>query len=327
MDQLCKLYAGTVYAPIKRQIRPTTKVQSYGYHKGCSVDDLFGTLFEVLVYAHKWSDCPLVLGAQDVLTAFDSVRHHDILETYNDLGATPHQILALAREMTDNQVQITVRGVATSEPLTMSRALRTGNKPDPSIFVRMFEECLQVLTIEWDQLGLGFHLKTHDERLTHLLWVDNCFILADSLNAYTFMVRSLTSLLQQRFSWSWKPSSLEMIMMRVLYPHDVFDVEVDGTMLRYQVKSSIVALGGLLDTQDPNTALVRYRLDQGDKCFYKYSKYLCSKNPVGMKLSAFAGAPRSSASFLMTMCHWSKHLLLDVYRWERRHLIKVFRWR
>ena len=115
---------------------------------GFPQNDLFATLFEALCYADKWDDCPLVLGAQDILTVFDSVRHPDVLETYQNLGATAHQTLALAREMVSNAVQLTIPGVATTESITMSRALRTGNKPDPHIFLRMFEECLEVLASE-----------------------------------------------------------------------------------------------------------------------------------------------------------------------------------
>eukprot|EP00959_Pyramimonas_sp_CCMP1952_P078000 1630496-Pyramimonas_sp.AAC.1 len=80
--------------------------------------------------------------------------------------------------MTNNEVQLSVRGAAATTPFTMSRALRTGNKPDPLIFVRMLKECLTELGGVWVAMGLGFHAKTQDVRITHALWVDNLFLLA-----------------------------------------------------------------------------------------------------------------------------------------------------
>ena len=243
------------------------------------------------------------------------------------MGATPLQVLSLAREMADTAVQLSVRGVATTTPFTMSRALRTGNKPDPFIFVRIFEECLAELVGVWEAMGIGFHLKSQDVHITHTLWVDNLFLLAGSLTEYDFMINALTCLLENRFGWTWKPTSLEMLMVRVPYPHNTYEVVANGSQLTYQVKPTMVALGGLLDTDSPHKSLIRYRLSQGDKCFYKYFKYMCSKKPVSLKLSAFAGSPRNSASFLLAVGHWSKENLLEIYRWERRHLVKMFRLR
>ena len=79
-----------------------------------------------------------MLGAQDVQTAFDSVRHVDALQTFGQLGACPHQLLAIARDMAHNKVELVVPNVATTRPIDMTKALRTGGKAEPHVFVRMF---------------------------------------------------------------------------------------------------------------------------------------------------------------------------------------------
>ena len=107
-----------------------------------------------------------------------------------------------------------------------------------------------------------------------------------------------------------------MILKRVLFPHSYFVVDTGNATLTFNVKSSLVALGGVLDVNNPNWALIHYRLGKGAKCVYKYSKQLYGKQPVGLKLAAFAGSPRCSASFLMAICHWNKQLLNELVRWE-----------
>ena len=84
MDQVFKLYCATVYGAIAPILKPITRARSYGYRKGASVDDCFSVLFESLCFAVKWG-AKLVLGAQDVETAFDSVEHVDALRVLRTL--------------------------------------------------------------------------------------------------------------------------------------------------------------------------------------------------------------------------------------------------
>ena len=76
--------------------------------------------------------------------------------------------------------------------------------------VRMFEEALEIMEQEWDILNMGFKLKESNLRISHVLWVDNLFLLADDLEEYRYMVLGITHLLKTTFDWNWKPSSLEM---------------------------------------------------------------------------------------------------------------------
>ena len=114
-----------------------------------------------------------------------------------------------------NQGTLNLPGIAATELLLMSKALRTGGTAELSIFVRMFEEALEILERDWDLLSLGSTFKTTGVRLASLLWVDNCFILAESLQQYEFMLAGLSNLMWTRFKWKWKPSSLELILERL----------------------------------------------------------------------------------------------------------------
>ena len=325
MDHLCKLFSATNYAVIAFTVRKTVRANGYGYKKHTSVDIMFGTLFEALAYAQRWSDTSLAIAAQDVLTAFDTVEHAFVLEVYSKAGASAHQVLALARDMAGVKVKLRIPGVAESDEIPMTKALKTGGKAEPNIFVYMFETVLDYLEGEWEQLGIGFHLKSSGKRIASLNFVDNLFLLADNLEQCKFMVTAVTTVIQERYGWTWKPQSLELVVEK-LFPGDGYwEVPACGRILQYQVRSSMVALGGLLDTDKPAQALRRYSFSAGDKAFYKYLRHFKGKAPVSLKLRAFAAAPRGTALFLCPVMHWSGPCLYEAIRWERRLLRIAFR--
>ena len=75
-------------------------------------------------------------------------------------------------------MQVSVPDVATTDPFRMSKALRTGGKVEPDIFIRMFEDIISDLEGRWAEMGVGFELKNTGVRMTTLLWVDNFDICA-----------------------------------------------------------------------------------------------------------------------------------------------------
>eukprot|EP00973_Karenia_brevis_P047064 6532763-Karenia_brevis.AAC.1 len=74
----------------------------------------------------------------------------------------------------------------------------------------------------------------------------------------------------------------------------------------------MVALGGVLDTINPNEALLRHRLKKGDESYFKVRRHLVGKAPVRLKLQAWATRPRASAIFMCSLIHWTKTLMWEV---------------
>ena len=327
MDQVSKLYCATVYAAAVPVLRPIPRARSFGYRKGSKVDDCFGVLFEIVRFATKWG-MPCVLGAQDVQTAFDSVEHAHAVATLRAARATPHQVLALAREMQGKTVTMHVPGIAKTDGINMSKALKTGGRIDPLVFSRMFDEILDQLEGEWDALGVGFALPDSGCRLPSVTWVDNNFLLARSFAEFEFMCKGITDAIWDKYRWKWKPSSLEILATNVEVPARKEFFECDAERgLRYALVDTMVALGGKLDPRRPDQALLRHRLQKGEASFHKYRRHLVGKAPVSLKLQAWATRPRASAMFLLPLLHWTKSLLMEVVRWERLHLRRIFRMR
>ncbi|CAK0855977.1 unnamed protein product [Prorocentrum cordatum] len=130
------------------------------------------------------------------------------------------------------------------------------------------------------------------------------------------MITSLAQWIVARFGWQWKPSSLEMIFVRCACPGTIFTVPIPSGILKCKIVFSMIALGGMWDANGLNVAMIRYRLAKGDKCIYKYGKHPLSKQPFQIKLSAFTGSPRLSASYLLSMRYENLRCLHEIARWE-----------
>ena len=209
----------------------------------------------------------------------------------------------------------------------MAKALETGGRREPDIFVRMFDEAVNWIEKEWTVLGLGFVLPESGVTIRSAVWVDNCFLLAADVQQYKYMARTLSEILYRWYGWHWKDDSLEIIAVNTDCPEAQISVEVDDIIYKYCVVDSMVALGGLLSKTHPDEALLQYRIAKGDKSFYKFRRHLIGKAPVSLKLRAWATRPRATALFLCQTVHWNRTLLMDTVRWERRHLRRVFRMR
>jgi hypothetical protein len=94
------------------------------------------------------------------------------------------------------------------------------------------------------------------------------------------MITSVITLIRDRYGWEWKPESLELLVEKLMPGHGYWDIPVGDTVLRYQIRTSMVALGGVLDSDKPAQALMRYRFAAGDKCFYKYICISEGKHPL-----------------------------------------------
>ena len=121
------------------------------------MDDCFGVIFEALCFAKRCAD-PLILGAQDVKAASDSVEHVDAISVIRGAGASPHQVLAIAREFQGKRTTMSVPGISKTDTIHMNRALKTGGRIEPKICTGMLGEVLDSLEGEWAVLGIGFTL-------------------------------------------------------------------------------------------------------------------------------------------------------------------------
>ena len=110
------------------------RAHAFGYKKGFAVDDLFYVLFEAVCYAARWQGASLWLFMMDVESAFDSVRHDDVLDVFAEAGACPRQLLSIARSMANNHVMLDIPDVFVFWLLAMTKAFKNGGKTEPEKF-------------------------------------------------------------------------------------------------------------------------------------------------------------------------------------------------
>ena len=153
-----------------------------------------------------------------------------------------------------------VPGVAKTETVHMSKALKAGGRIEPKIFTRMFDEVLERLEGEWGDIGLGFTLPDSGLRIPSVAWVDNNFLLAVNKHQYEFMSRTLTNAIFDKYGWVWKPSSMEILAVTDEPLEDKLYFGSQAGLLTYKIVNSMVAVGGVLDPIHPDQALLRHRL-------------------------------------------------------------------
>lgn len=194
MDQVFRLYCATIYSAACPLMRPLNRASSFGYRKWASVDGCSGVLFELICVCSKWG-MVLVIAAKDIRTAFDSVEHVEAINTLSSANASRHQVLALSREMQGKQIRINVPGIAKTDGMLMSKALKTGGRIESVTFTRMFDEIFDQLETEWDSLGYFYSLPDLKHRFSSVIWADNNFILSE------FICNSLSEAIRDRFTW------------------------------------------------------------------------------------------------------------------------------
>ena len=70
----------------------------------------------------------------------------------------------------------------------MYKGLRTGGKAEPHEFVRLFEEALVIFQEHMEHLNAGFRIPELDLAVPSVLWVDNSFLMARSLEYFKKMI-------------------------------------------------------------------------------------------------------------------------------------------
>ena len=184
------------------------------------------------------------------------MEHVDAISVLRESGAAHHGVLATAREMQNCRVCLDLPGVAKTDPIQMSKALKTGGWKKPDIFVRMFEDVIDEIEGEWEILALFFTLPDTGSRIASVTWVDNCYILADGIEQYKFMAKTLTTAILHRYGWHWKDDSLEIVCFNLAFSDPILEsTSADSSSIAYNIVDNMIALGGALANGHPNDAL------------------------------------------------------------------------
>ena len=96
------------------------------------------------------------------------------------------------------------------EGVPYTKGGRQGGSETPFIWNRLLDSIMTPLAKEWENRGYGLQMPSEAPRLTHLIWADNIWIIAESITQARKMMKMLTGALLAR-RLVWKDGSLEFL--------------------------------------------------------------------------------------------------------------------
>ena len=106
---------------VLRPLVPPSRVLSIGFKRGFCSDDLVSVLRQCVCSAHRWGR-QLVVGAQDVAFAFDSMDHQLLTDAMLKRGVHPTLVRSFLRELSGLSARLRVPGAGTTSNEVGNRA-------------------------------------------------------------------------------------------------------------------------------------------------------------------------------------------------------------
>ena len=114
----------------KRQLNPTC-INTFGFKKGCAVDDIVGLMREILVSRSRWKlNDEIHISSQDILTAFDEMEHETIDWGMKARGISAHMRAVMMRDLAGMTRTMDVPQVGMTDVVEMLKAgIQGGGRP------------------------------------------------------------------------------------------------------------------------------------------------------------------------------------------------------
>ena len=189
-EVLQKLFHRMILPEYKRQLNPTC-INTFGFKKGCTVDDIVGLMREIMVSHSRWKlNEEIHISSQDILTAFDEMEHETIEWGMKASGISAHMRAVMMRGLMDMTLTMDVPQVGMTDIVAMLKAGIQGGAATPEIFKTIIEAILETVIQMW--LAIGFGILLNDGSvLTALVWADNIWLFATNVQDMAIMTQQL----------------------------------------------------------------------------------------------------------------------------------------
>ena len=330
LDCMQKWYLRSLRPCYQRAIRPTI-VAAYGFKRGRNTGDVVNLIRTLLTFAHTWAKAlqlHVYVSSQDVATAFDAMDHELLKEAMLKRGLHPRLVFGLLRELTDMKGHISIPSAGTSEPFDFRKGGKQGGVETPDEWNMLVEFLLEPLVRSWRERGFGIQLVEWATGITHVVWADNIWLIAASLEQLQIMTDELTETIYSA-RLRWKPKSLQILCggLALGTKPKLSTMTTDLNILDYDVVECLEVLGSLLDGRGSTYASIHHRLRKAEGVFWSNSHAFLGPGSVGSKLKAWASGPASSS--ILDSSGWAinQGVMHFLRRWEFRWLRKLLRFR
>ena len=319
---LQKWYLRCVMEMIGRTARKSP-LHMYGFRKQCCTALVTEVLRQSLHNANLWGKHLFIISC-DIKMAFDAIKHEAIYEALNKQGVHPILAKAILMEYTHLEANVTIADAPPTPYFSFSQGGRQGGVETPALFNIILESVLAELIASWTSRKFGFALDGA-HYITHCIWADNFFLLADSAEEAQLMMVELSEVIY-RHDFRWKPNSLECLSNAdVKEPLDFDFVSPAGEELHVRAVDELTALGVHLDRNGSTACSVTHRMAQADKSFYKHLRVLRDvRGGIEKRLRSFHNAVGQTLVYNSGGWHVTKHLLARLRAWENNKFRIMF---
>eukprot|EP00929_Paragymnodinium_shiwhaense_P061985 TRINITY_DN30952_c0_g2_i1.p1 TRINITY_DN30952_c0_g2~~TRINITY_DN30952_c0_g2_i1.p1 ORF type:complete len:220 (-),score=6.02 TRINITY_DN30952_c0_g2_i1:773-1432(-) len=148
-------------------------------------------------------------------------------------------------------------------------------------------------------LELGFFLNhetvtTRHTNITHLIWADNVFSFAGSMQDLVLMQENLQMVLSDRFKWRWKPESFEYLHVNRPGPCPEFFRVGDNCFNR---RTHMDVLGTAVTDTASSEDMLQKRLLSAGRLYWNSAAILRRPAPMKDRLDAWRATCQSCANY------------------------------
>ena len=124
-------------------------------------------------------------------------------------GLRPRAIMNLMQELSGFRAKMSIPGDGETDIFEFSRGGKQGGVETPDEFNMLMDDAMDRLVWQWHIADFGFKLDD-GSAITHLVWADNVWLVAESPATLQKMVEDLTQAVVS-IGLIWKASSLQVM--------------------------------------------------------------------------------------------------------------------
>ena len=142
------------------------------FKEGSCIEDIVSLIRQIIVTAKEFEGEHVHVANNDVKTAYDVMRHEDLMHAMKARGLSSKEAWVVAREMAGAQLLLEVPATGKSVKVPMEKGGVQGGVMTPDDWNDLVEDTMEEVVEEWEKEGVGVNCGDVG-RLTHLVWADN----------------------------------------------------------------------------------------------------------------------------------------------------------
>jgi hypothetical protein len=291
---------------------PTAGIQ------GASADLLILAMILLAQKVREWQPrLKACIIQMDVHSAFDYLRHDQLIATLSTWGLHPKLVSAIVSEITGMTVNVSLQAV--SHQFFPTRGIAQGSPLSMYLFQAYLAHACSQIHAEWKQDRRGININGYNWSLA--LYADNIWIIAPDLHDASSMAQELIDVLTM-YGLFIKPSSIEVLssqanpiefnILRVPAEDKIHDVDIPH-------REAMRVLGIDLAFNDVNEEIIESRIRAADIFFWANQSFLMNKNiPIKSRVNYYVIHIRSVLLYAIAVFTPNVHALSRLRQWERQ---------